>query len=470
MTYLETGVYRLTTLSPIHIRAGESEGYGQGFIRLNNTDNCLYVVDTPKLQSEIFAHKGLEAVKAYTEEFSNPNSKTKIVDVLDKIDYDYKSNIEKISKGIVRIPSGNRFMQSGLGQHFVPGSSIKGAIKTAVLYDDVKRRDLNSFVENQITLYQRKHGIRNKRKFRESFAENLIENAFQSKHPQEHHRNSRRKSERKGPFTDIFKAIKVKDAIIEETSIDRSRFAETITTPGLDGATLRTLKGGEVHLPLNNIRGSLTKGDWVKINSVEEKDGAQTVATYTKVDEPTLSKMQFDEIILTTLKGNQIVEKRVGDNTRFECFFGEVTVEISIDHGILKSFTKAGAKLPFSDVKSLIQCCQNFAQAQWEAEQQFFEKYGSGENLNLDAIKQFYADDKDYKNEKRATLRVGWGTGMLGTTVSLVLDESVCVELRNKVISADGRNRSKPAPKSRRFVSENGQPAYPLGWIELTEK
>lgn len=467
MTYLETGVYRLTTLSPIHIRAGEPEIYGQGFIRLNNTDDCLYVVDTPKLQAEILAYKGLAAVKAYTEEFSNPNSKTKIVDVLKKIGYDYKSNIEKISKGIVHIPSGNRFMQSGLGQHFVPGSSIKGAIKTAVLYDDVKRRDLNSFVENQITLYQRKHGTRNKRKFRESFAENLIENAFQSNHPQEYYRNSRRKSERKGPFTDIFKAIKVKDAIIKGTSIDLSRFAETITTPGRDGATLRTLEGGEVHLPLNNIKGSLTKRDWIRINTVEEKDGVQTVATYTKCDEPTLSKMQCEDIIFTTLRGNQIAEKRVGDNTRFECFYGETPIEISIDHKILKSFTRAGATPPFSDVKSLIELCQNFTQAQWEAEQQFLNEYANDESINLDEIKAFYNDDK---NKHRATLRVGWGTGMLGTSVSLVLDESARVELRNKVISADGRNRSKPAPKSRRFVSENGQPAYPLGWIELTEK
>ena len=174
MTYLETGVYRLSTLSPVHIRAGEPKLYGQGFIRLNNTDDFLYVVDPLKLQSEIFV-LGLDAVNTYTEVFSDLQPKMHIAQVLKRIGYDYRSNIEKISNGIVRLPSGNRFMRSGLEQHFIPGSSIKGAIKTAVLYDNVKTRiaegslDLDAFVEKQIKQYQRKHGERDKKKIPRTF-------------------------------------------------------------------------------------------------------------------------------------------------------------------------------------------------------------------------------------------------------------------------------------------------------------
>lgn len=478
MTYLETSVYRILTLSPIHIRAGEPRLYGQGFIRLNN-DDFLYVVDTPKLQAAIFAFKGLEAVDTYTKAFSNPNSRTDITQILDRIGYDYKSNIKKISNGIVRLPSGNRFMQSGLGQHFIPGSSIKGAIKTAVLYNSVKQQiadgslDLNDFVEKQITQYQRQRNTYNKRKFREALAEKLIENAFQSKHPRERSQNQQRHPERSGPFTDIFKTIKVKDSIIEKTSINLSQFAKTITPPGSDGATVKTLEGSEVHLPFDRIienlkKGittSLKEGEWIKIDTFEEKDGNQIVATFTKVAEPTLSRIQFEDILFTTLQENQVVTKEMDGNTRFECFHGETSIEISIDHEILDSFKRAGARPPFSDLESLIQLCQNFAQAQWKAEQQFLADYGNGGSLNLDEIKTFYTDDK---SEKHATLRVGWGTGMLGTTISLLLDEDVRIKLRNKVISADGGNRPQPAPKSRRFVLENSQPAYPLGWIALT--
>ena len=350
MTYLETGVYRLSTLSPVHIRAGEPKLYGQGFIRLNNTDDFLYVVDPLKLQSEIFA-LGLDAVNTYTEVFSDLQPKMHIVQVLKRIGYDYRSNIEKISNGIVRLPSGNRFMRSGLEQHFIPGSSIKGAIKTAVLYDNVKKRmaegslDLDAFVEKQIKQYQRKHGERDKRKFRERFAEDLLKDAFQSVHPKERSPNRRRREEADGQFKDIFRAIKVKDAMIEETSIDLNRFAEVITHPSSQGATLKTLTGNEIQLPIHKIITNLKRGDWIEIDTFEEKDGDQTVSTYVKVDEPTFSRVKFEDILFTTLSGKQIVEKNVGKNTRFECFSGRIPIEISIDRRDSEKFHKGKCEI-----------------------------------------------------------------------------------------------------------------------------
>ena len=469
MTYLETGVYRLSTLSPVHIRAGEPRLYGQGFIRLNDTDDFLYVIDPLKLHSEIFA-LGLDAVNTYTEVFSDLQPKMHIAQVLKRIGYDYRSNIEKISNGIVRLPSGNRFMRSGLEQHFIPGSSIKGAIKTAVLYDNVKTRiaegrlDLDNFVEKQITQYQRKRGNHDKKKFRERFAEDLLKDAFQSVHPKERSPNRRRREERDGQFKDIFRAIKVKDAMIEETPIDLNRFAEVITHPSSQGATLKTLAGNGIQLPIDKIITNLKRGDWIEIDTFAEKDGDQTVATYVKVDEPTFSRVKFEDILFTTLSGKQIVEKGVGKNTRFECFSGRIPIEISIDREILESFTRAGAELPFSDIDSLMNLCQNFAQAQWDDEQKFLTNHTSSGNINLDKIDAFYTDSG---NRSSAVLRVGWGTGMLGTTVTLLLDELTRVKLRNKVISVDRRDRPQPAPKSRRFVLEKGQPVSPLGWIEL---
>lgn len=472
MTYLETGVFRLSTLSPIHIRAGESRLYGQGFIRLNDTDDFLYVVDSVKLQSEIFA-LGLDAVNTYTDVFSDPEPKMNIVQVLKRIGYDYTSNIEKISKGIVQLPSGNRFMRSGLEQHFIPGSSIKGAIKTAVLYDNVRARiadrslNLDDFVENQIEQYHRKRGSRNKKKFRERFAEVLLRNAFESLHPEAHSPNRRRRKEPKGPSTDIFRAIKVKDAMIEETSIDLNRFAEVIKPPSSQGAALKILAGNEIQLPIDKITTNLKRGDWIEIGTFEETDGDQTVATYVKVDEPTFSTIKFEDILFTTLSGEQIVEKDVGENTRFECFTGQTAIEISIDHEILKSFRRAGADLPFEDLESLLYLCQNFAQAQWDVETQFLATHTSSGGINYDKIDAFYADSS---NRSSAVLRVGWGTGMLGTTVSLLLDERTRVKLRNEVISVDKRDRPQPAPKSRRFVLENSQPVSPLGWIQLRKE
>ena len=474
MTYLETGIYRLSTLSPIHIRAGELR-YGEGTIRIGST---VYVVDTPKLQSEILRFGGIAVVNKYTDTFSNPNSNTTIVGFLKQIKYPVnKSNIEKIAKGIINLPSGNRFMQSGLGKYFIPGSSIKGAIKTAVLYHNVTERmangelDLNQFVRNQITAYNSKHNYE-KKKFKESFAAELLKDAFLSKHPQE------------SPWTD--------------SGVDPNQFGKITTTPGSKGTTVETLADTQIHLPLDNIRTTLKKEDLIRIDTFGEDKGVKVVAAYTIIEElPTFSitqnnarrqepqgpftdifkaikvkdamieetsEVQTEEILFTSLnRSNQINRKRMGGNTDYECFHGETDIEISIDHNILESFKRAGAPLPFSDLTSLIDICQNFAEAQWEAEQQFLSAYAGG-SLNLGAIQKFYTDAK---NMSRATLRVGWGTGMLGTTLSLLLDEPTRVELRNTVISGGNHVRPEPAPKSRRFILANRQPTYPLGWIEL---
>lgn len=491
MNYLETSVYRLSTLSPIHIQAGKLGEYGQGFIRLNPTDDFLYVVDTPRLQADIYASTDLDTVEKYAKEyakaFGNPGSRRNIVEVLKKIGYDYRSKIKKITKGIVRIPSGNRFIRSGLDKYFVPGSSIKGAVKTAVLYDQIKRQidegnlDLQNFVKNQITAYlsiQYPHDSRRQRRERENFkrrfADQLLKDAFQSKHPKEY------------PWITPW--------------VDRSRIAEVMTSPGSQGTTLKTLEGNEVHLPLDKIFITLNRGNWIRINAFAERGEEQIVDTFTKIGSPpnfSVTQNQsrnkepagpftdifraikvkdaiieqtvaFEDILFTKLSGQHIVRKAVGGNTRFECFRGESLVEISIDHTILDSFKRAGATPPFSDIKSLVTLCQNFAQAQWDAEKQFFLKYPGGTGINLNTITEFYADTS---KAQCATLRVGWGTGMLGMTVSLLLDELTRIDLRNEIISGGHHNYpGQPAPKSRRFVLESTQPAYPLGWVALKEK
>lgn len=392
MTYLETCVYNLSTLSPIHIRAGRLEEYGEGFIRVG--DN-VYIVDTPKLQAEILNFGQLNAVNQYIETFSNPESDTTVTEFLREIGYDYRTNIHKISKGIVRLPRGNRFIQTGFGEYYIPGSSIKGAIKTAVFYHVMKsilNHDpafLDTFVDGKIAEY-----LTNPSKDkRQRFAEDLLEQAFQSSHPREHFPNQERIDELSGPFTDIFRAIKIKDAIIKESS-----------------------------------------------------------------------DLQRENILITTLNdGYQVDRKWMVRNV--ECFYGETSIEISIDHEILKSFERSGVVPPFSDLSSLIDLCYDFSQTLWGAEQRFLGTYAGGKNVDLTEINAFY---NNLDNQKAATLRCGWGTGMLGTTISLLLQESNRVYLRNEVISEGRHRRPRPAPKSRRYVVlEDGQLEYPLGWIEL---
>lgn len=473
MTYLETGVYTLKTLSPIHIRAGALSRYGQGAIRLNNNDDFLYVIDPVKLQSEIYKHGGLEAVETYSNEFSNPNRNTNITTVLSNINYDYRNNIKNISKGVVPLPSGNRFMRSGFGQNFIPGSSIKGAIKTAVLYRIVNDQIatnadyLQNIVDNQMREYldipQRYE--RDRRRFKRNFAQQLLRDAFLSRHPQEHQRNPRRNTERPGPFTDIFKAIKVKDGILETG--DPTRFATLIGgfNSERNGYMLKTIAGDEVFSPIKNMPKNFSPSACFHIESYTEIDGEQIIETCSIVDKlPQFAEVKFREILFTTLSGRNTLETIDVDDVRFECLQGDTTVEITIDHEILDSFKRANTRILFENLDTLINLCQDFAQVQWKTEQEFLKNCDNSGKVNIDEIKKFYDNATKQQN---AALRVGWGTGMLGTTVTLLLNEATRIALRNNVISDDGKHRTQTAPKSRRFVLENGQPIYPLGWISL---
>jgi CRISPR-associated protein Csm5 len=245
---------------------------------------------------------------------------------------------------------------------------------------------------------------------------------------------------------------------------------------------LENLEGTEIFLLFDdlfkNIKGNLPVGSFVKIEALEEIDGKLFAKKFTKVDEikiPTKAggvvsnKLEFCEVAVISLDGKQPYEKyrfgvRGNRDNRVQCFQGETTIEISLDHEILDSFQRGGLKVPFSDLDSLISICKNFADAQWEEEQTYLTDDVISGSINLDSIKEFYE-----KHKGEATLRVGWGTGMLGTTVALLLEDQRRKELRNKVISADQKNRPLPAPKSRRFVLENGKPIYPLGWVQLSE-
>lgn len=63
-----------------------------------------------------------------------------------------------------------------------------------------------------------------------------------------------------------------------------------------------------------------------------------------------------------------------------------------------------------------------------------------------------------------ANLRLGWGSGLLGTTLAMLLDEPLLQRLQNLLFT--DRNGAI-APKTRRVTVENNTPVKPLGWVRL---
>jgi CRISPR-associated protein Csm5 len=74
---------------------------------------------------------------------------------------------------------------------------------------------------------------------------------------------------------------------------------------------------------------------------------------------------------------------------------------------------------------------------------------------------EFGADDSFLAD---ADMRLGWGGGLLSTSVSLLLPEELRKKMRNLLFT--DRNDA-PAPKSRKIIDHNEKPFYSMGWLRI---
>jgi CRISPR-associated protein Csm5 len=139
---------------------------------------------------------------------------------------------------------------------------------------------------------------------------------------------------------------------------------------------------------------------------------------------------------------------------------------ICIDTEMLDRFQhEQSIQLPsqLKTVEGIIKICHEFAHDQWEYEQQYWNTITDTQGLDFSSIRNFYDEPSNYN------LRLGWGSGMIGTTVFLHLEEQVRAAIRNACCPK--RTSSLEAPKSRRtaVIPDRDNPIKkPLGWVNLT--
>ena len=297
-------------------------------------------------------------------------------------------------------------------QFYIPGSSIKGAIRTAIAYHLLKNADQFQVPQQrrisaiELQLQQTMGSLRQKAKFADDA---LFMNALFTDFELEGDRSK----VKAGPNTDFMRAVKVTDS---EPLIERK-------------------------LPLSN------------------------------------GKHRFENLPVTA---EVLVSSRYGDyRAKYRAsIYAELvrsvqtTFTITLDRHLLNQLHHSqGMKIPFHSVADLLQLCQDFAQDQWDAEHDYWQDVQNNpnerdrdrrtRNLDFGAIRDFYeATTCPY------ALRLGWGTGMNGTTVGLLLDEQLRSQLRDTCgIKAPGFE----APKSRRTIfASNGEIRFVPGWVKFS--
>lgn len=326
------------------------------------------------------------------------------------------------------------------GQLFIPGTAVKGAIRAAIMWALVDDDRVNRYVQSNES---------SKARF---YANHLDRKALQS-----YELPSRKL--RIGPHHDLMRAVKVADAY------------------------------GDLQSRMERIL----------IQSYTEHGGVRTA-----------SLGASDTIYVECLMP--------GSGAEFD---------LKVDQKILDDFQAQNSELPFTDEESLLRLVQDFYSAVWQFERRYYgigaeqesepessrhdkeefpsqeewitQKYGQmsktqqrryrGEyRLAREEFENSHTENargdsptavidgremplrkiRDFYSGAAPGFRLGWGSGLMSTTVDLRLDEENVGKVLN-LISRKHHPHATPreGPKSRKLVGEGREPRWPMGWGSL---
>lgn len=300
-------------------------------------------------------------------------------------------------------------IRNGFGQLYIPGTSIKGAMRTAIAYHLIKHAKKYktpktvSHIEQQLRQKLASGELGNK--FHQKFTDDaLFMNSLFSDFTLKYQDYS--PQTKTGPNTDFMRAIHVSDT--------KPLLKKQITT---------------------------TKGNptWINLPIVTE----------------VLVSSHFEN---NNAKYRASIYAEMVRNVKTE-------FTLTIDYEMLSWFHhQQGMIIPFTNSQELLIICQEFAQEQWNGEHDYWDNIEDHrhqeKNLYFDKIRDFYEHEKcPYQS------RLGWGSGMTGTTINWLLADDLRSQLRDTCgIKAPGFE----APKSRRTVTnKDGEISYLPGWVKF---
>jgi CRISPR-associated protein Csm5 len=454
----ETCTITLTPLSPIHISSGNAD-YGWGAVWLQQSQKMI-VLDSEKFTQKLIENdlvkNYVSAVKVWTklsdtqkQEQPNPchtfihnhmvlysgTSLDNFVESLKKFEYD--------------APPPKSFIRNGEGKAYIPGSSIKGAIRTAVIYailqehiQRTKKDYLNDtylkniFNTQSLIPTSSQSGADLRKGLDEELLQSVLEDFdLTEKNELGQPISLQRNKPENGSITNLMRAILVSDST-----------------------------------PIPNVQKNLVNEE-IKIIMLENADA------------------NGDRYL-----NRQALPYAVGNNKR-QCYEpvnnSTITFKITIDHEILNSFHNQTNQhqfpIVFQNLKDLQKIIQTFYSKVWKAEQQFFfDDMRVDENSPTDKIigtvLDFFEDDQSLL----PNINIGLGSGMLCKTLFIMMNQEYRAKIRNlqmtgKQITNHNRGENgrgnlvnwekKIAPNSRHLVfrqNGNHSNAYrPLGWANL---
>jgi CRISPR-associated protein Csm5 len=303
-------------------------------------------------------------------------------------------------------------IRNGLGEIYLPGTSIKGAIRTAVAYHLLEHPD--------------KYKVPQKKRV------SAIEKQL---------KNSMGELRRKAKFRDDRLFM---DSLFSDFSLYFNNQKADVKSCSANTDFMRAVQ----------VTDSQPLLEFQKVNK-KGKTLYKNLAVAAKV----IVSSRFEDY---NAKYRESIYAEMVWNVKTE-------FTISINSEMLSWFRhNEGMKIPFNNVEDLLNICREFAQDQWNAEVKYWEKIGNnthrGENLDFDLLWENYYEKPNCPYD----LRIGWGTSILGTTISMLYeDENLAGEVRD-ICHPNNKAPGFEAPKSRRVVLNNkGEIRYVPGWVNF---
>jgi CRISPR type III-A-associated RAMP protein Csm5 len=454
----ETGIIELETLVPLFIKDKDPE-YGEGVYPIGDK---IYLLDNDKLCEFLYEQTydeegnlrlpGSDYVDEYSkilqENYRSHDLRDRSIKsflerrgLISGNPHDAEQVVRKLAKGVTRmadVRGSKRFIVNGMGECYIPGSSIRGAIRNALLWAMLKenpclKTSFDTFVLSRISGIEREiEEINLKRDLSRDQKRDLVK-------------------KKKKDVVEKF-GTPSRDDGVSLSALTASRHTPTYQGPhnyvkdDINLYNTRWANASEMHRDLFRI---LKISDAAFIGSVQTE--AFKVATYKLEPGNGGDVFQFKEDTRIPLNG-------VGADVK-------ARFRMTIDKALAAEIFSGSIPNYLNSVPELLKAVNGFFRTLASEEQEFFSS--AYHRSNVGAVKDWYTP---YKIESEGEIvespllfRIGWGGGLMSKTQFLHLSTPDRKKIRN--LTTD--RGSAVAPKSR-CLHENGNNVVgPLGWCTL---
>ena len=414
----------LSAISPIHIK-GKDIDYGQGFVRRDN--HSAYSINHAKLGKYLLSKRKLDI---YLEEVDKSISRSKFKDFsFQKFLEEHRLyNVDKpethrdlidagVFNNIVQSTNDKQFVRDGMQRAFIPGSSIKGFIRVACIYEHFKNRLFAKWedFEKEIRAYDKG-----------------LNDCFRA------------------IFVTDSRALDIRELKNEEVTIVSRNIRNEIVIDDVKLGEARVIEiFGKIKIQADKLydidekliqQNSLKPGDLVltyKLDSKRKKIIDLTVKEKQLSCEPEIKK---------------IISLNFKDNEDVECFNGKTDFDIILNMNYKNP--------PFQSIEHLLRVIDSFSRKIWELEANYLSEI-TEDIASIANIIAFYSQPLS-----TTTARLGFGTGLISKTPDGILEQAILTDLVNAFFEPK-KNPPHIRPKSRRMITSNSKAILPLGWVRL---